>query len=154
MAGGYKSGVAFFALMLTVFGGTPAFARDYYYFNKANVTRDQFATERRECLELAGGVELPATTVYVPQSQTLTATQNAAASGIASLFISMMRHGEVRKLGLEVERTCMADKGYKRYKVGKKLISEINDIKAFDARIDRLFALAGTPDPVGERIKE
>jgi hypothetical protein len=133
----------------------PAAARDYYYFNKPGVTRDQYVADKLECDRLAGGVQpVDIGPVYVQQSPNLTAGQNALAVGIASLFAGLMGGGENRKAMRAVERTCMADKGYARYAVDKPLVREIEKIANVDARIDRYFALAATDAPVGARMKE
>ena len=133
----------------------PAMARDYYYFNKPGVTRDQYVADKLECDRLAGGVQPVAIgPVYVQQSPNLTAGQNALAVGIASLFAGLMGGGENRKAMRAVERTCMADKGYARYEVDKPMVREIEKIEDVDARIDRYFALAATDAPVGARMKE
>jgi hypothetical protein len=136
------------------FTASAASAREYYYFNKASVSREQFIAERTECLELSGDVKVPRTSAYVPYNNSMTGTQNAAAAGIAGLFMGLMRGSEERRLGREVERTCMADKGYQRYVADKKLLSEIDKIDAQDTRIERYFALASTSQPVGEKVKE
>jgi hypothetical protein len=133
----------------------PAVARDYYYFNKPGVTRDQYVADKLECDRLTGGVQpVDIGPVYVQQSPNLTAGQNALAVGIASLFAGLMGGGENRKAMRAVERTCMADKGYARYQVDKPVVREIEKIADVDARIDRYFALAATDAPVGARMKE
>jgi hypothetical protein len=139
------------AMMVTA----PATAREYYYFNKPGVSRDQYVADKLECDRLSGGVQpVDIGPVYVSQSPNLTAGQNALAVGIASLFAGLIGGGENRKAMRAVERTCMADKGYARYEVDKPVVREIEKIEDVDARIDRFFALAATDAPVGERIKE
>ena len=134
---------------------TPSLAREYYYFNKPGVSRDQYVADKLECDRLSGGVQpVDIGPVYVAQSPTLTAGQNALAVGIASLFAGLIGGGENRKAMRAVERTCMADKGYARYEVDKPVVREIEKMEDVDARIDRYFALAATDAPVGERIKE
>ena len=133
----------------------PAAARDYYYFNKPGVTRDQYVADKLECDRLAGGVQAADIgPVYVQQNPNLTAGQNALAVGIASLFAGLIGGGENRKAMRAVERTCMADKGYARYEVDKPVVREIEKMEDVDARIERYFALAATDAPVGVRIKE
>lgn len=130
-------------------------AGEHYYFNKPNVSRDQYVADRILCDRLAGGVSAPgSTTVYVPQNSNLTAGQNAAAVGIAMLFVGLMRGNENRKIIRTVERTCMADKGYRRYRVENALVREIDRLKSQGERVERYFALATTTQPAGERIKE
>ena len=133
----------------------PAHARDYYYFNKPGVSRDDYVLAKQECDRLAGGVSpKDIGPVYVAQNPNLTVGQNAAAAGIASLFAGLILGGENRKVMRAVERTCMADKGYGRYKVEKPFVTEIAKLKSEGERIDRYFALATTQYPAGERIKE
>lgn len=133
----------------------PATAREYYYFNKPGVSREQYVADKLECDRLAGGVRpVDIGPVYVQQSPNLTAGQNALAVGLASLFAGLMGGGENRKAMRAVERTCMADKGYARYEVDKPVVRDIEKIEDVDARIERYFALAATDAPVGVRIKE
>lgn len=132
----------------------PVEARDFYYFNRPNVTREQYIADKSECDRLMGGVTTTSRYMYVPQNSNLTATQNAAAVGIAALFAGMMAGGERRRTMLSVERTCMADKGYARFKVGKDTLRAIEKLNDDTARLNRYFELAATTQPVGERIKE
>lgn len=133
-------------------------ARDYYYFNKPDVSRDQYVADKTECDRLADGVTAPKyqgpSTVYVPGNPNLTTGQNAVAAGLAGLFAGLLLGGVDKKAIRSVERTCMADKGYGRYKVEKALVEDIEKIKAPDERINRYFALASASAPTGERIKE
>ena len=139
----------------TVLVTAPVIAREYYYFNKPGVSRDQYVADKLECDRLAGGVQpVDIGPVYVSQSPNLTAGQNALAVGIASLFAGLMGGSENRKAMRAVERTCMADKGYARYEVDKPVVREIEKLEDDTARIDRYFALAATTAPVGVRIKE
>lgn len=130
-------------------------AGEHYYFNKPNVSREQYVADRVLCDRLAGGVSAPgSTTVYVPQYSNLTAGQNAAAVGIAMLFAGLIRGKENRKIVHAVERTCMADRGYGRFSVEKALVADIDRLKSQDERVERYFALATATQPVGKRIKE
>jgi hypothetical protein len=133
----------------------PIQARDYYYFNKPSVSRADYVSAKLECDRLAGGVSpTDIGPIYVAQNPNLTVGQNAAAAGMAALFAGLILGGENRKVMRAVERTCMADKGYGRYKVEKPFVTEIAKLKSEGDRIDRYFALATTESPVGERIKE
>lgn len=129
-------------------------ARDYYYFNRTDVSREQFAADRQHCLELADGAKVPRVPGYTPPNPALTGMQNAVAVGIAAMFAGFMRGNETRRIGWQIERTCMADKGYARYRVAKALVREIEKIDDRNVKVDRLFALAAAREPVGERIKE
>lgn len=53
-----------------------------------------------------------------------------------------------------VERTCMADKGYGRFEIEESIGEEIDKVKDENARLERMFALAASPQPIGKRIKE
>ena len=145
----------FLSLIMVAALSAPAQARDYYYFNKPSVSREDYVSAKLECDRLAGGVApKDVGPVYVVPNPNLTYGQNAAAAGIASLFAGLILGGENRKAMRSVERTCMADKGYGRYRVEKPFITEIAKLKSEGERIDRYFALATTQNPLGERIKE
>lgn len=133
-----------------------AVARDYYYFNKPHVGRAAYVADRLECLELSGGARIPdgSRTIYVPQYSNLSAGQNALAVGLAALFAGLMSGGEQRRLGWSIERTCMADKGYLRYRVEKSVVRDIEKLKDENARVERYFSLAATAQPMGEKIRE
>jgi hypothetical protein len=132
----------------------PVAAREYYYFNKPAVTRDQYVADKAECDALAGGVKANSQTIYVPSNPNLTAGQNALAVGLASLFAGMIG-GDPRKRSMQtVERTCMADKGYGRYIVEKSVVAEISKLKDEAQQLERYFSLASTTQPIGQRTKE
>ena len=132
----------------------PAAARDSYYFHKVNVTLEAFQRDRAECERLMGGARTPDSSVYVPPNDNLTVAQNAAAAGIAALFIGMMRSREHRRTLSAIERTCMADKGYGRYRVSEELAEELEDIEDPEERLARYLAMAAAEEPVGERMVE
>jgi hypothetical protein len=140
--------------LAAVFFASPACARDYYYFNKSNVSRDGYVADKLECDRLTGGVANKGTPIFVATGGGFSPGQNAAIAGAATLFAGLILGGEDKKTKRAVERTCMADKGYGRYKVEKAFVSEIDKLKTDDERIDRYFALAAMATPVGERIKE
>jgi hypothetical protein len=48
----------------------------------------------------------------------------------------------------------MADKGYVRMRVDKFMIVKIEKVEDEQQRIDQLFDLAGSSNPIGKRIKE
>jgi hypothetical protein len=123
----------------------PAAARGHY-FNKPGVTREAYMADVAECIELAGGVRRPAGPVlYSP---------NLIAAGLNGFFSGMMRSRERRRMVNMVERTCMADKGYARYEVENAVIDEIHDLPTQEARADRLFGLAASTTPIGQRTRE
>ena len=136
---------------LAVLFAVPAAARDYYYFNKPGVDRQVYLEDRLACDELAGGTlrrapDTQAMNQQIWQNNNLTAGQSAAAAGIASLFIGLLAGGEQRRMAWQVERICLADKGYRRFEIDK------SDDQA--ARIDQWFALASTAAPQGKELYE
>jgi hypothetical protein len=48
-----------------------------------------------------------------------------------------------------VLRTCMADKGYRRVRASKEMVSELRKLPEKE-RVDRLFVLASAPAAEGE----
>lgn len=144
------------AVLLIVFvTSAPVQAREYYYFNKANVSREQYVADRDECDRLAGGAGFQGPSgAYVPPNPNLTTSQNAAVAGLTGLFAGLMRGGEVRRLQRAVERTCMADKGYGRYRADKSVVAAIQKLKSVELQVERYFALATSAQPIGERMKE
>jgi hypothetical protein len=131
--------------MAAASAATPASAARYY-FNKPGVARDAYMADVAECDELAGGVR--AQPLYSPY------TPNPYAAGAAAFFGALFRGAAERRLRESVERTCMADKGYARMEVNGAVIRQIQDIKDEKARLDRLFELAASPDPVGKKAAE
>jgi len=117
-----------------------------HYFNKPGVSREAYMADVGECIELAGGVR--PSTPYTPYSP------NLIAAGVNGFFSGMMRSRERRRLSSMVERTCMADKGYARYEVDDDVLDDIHDLPTLEARLDRLFALAASATPIGQRTRE
>ena len=141
------------AALACAVASAPAAARDFYYFHKANVTLEAFQRDRLECERLMGRARRPESTVYVPNGN-LTVAQNAAVAGIAGLFEGMMRSRERRRTIDAIERTCMADKGYRRYRVSDGLAEELWDIEDPEERLSRYLQMAAAEEPVGERMVE
>ena len=138
---------------------SPAAARDYYFFNKPGVDRLAYLEDRLNCDELAGGVARisPDTTAMnrqIWQNNNLTTGQSAAAAGIASLLIGLMAGGDNRRLQWQVERICLADKGYRRFEMDKAEWKAIDKTEDVAARIDKWFALASTDKPQGKEMYE
>jgi hypothetical protein len=117
-----------------------------YYFNKSGVSRETYMADVAECAELAGGVRT--------SNQAVPYTPNLIAVGVVALFSGMARSRERRRLIGMVERTCMADKGYARFEVGDSVLDEIHDLPTEDQRLERLFGLASSAEPVGRRMSE
>jgi hypothetical protein len=130
----------------------PASARDHYYFNRPNVSREAYAADVSECAELAGGARAPQMgPVYVAVPNTLYGGIGAA---IGILFAGLLAGNPDKRVKRSVERTCMADKGYGRFEVEEDLIDEIQAIADEQARLDRMFALASAETPVGRKMAE
>ena len=149
----------FAAPVAALLAASPAAARDYYYFNKPGVDRQAYLEDRLACDALAGGVARisPDTTAMnqqIWQNNNLTAGQSAAAAGIASLLVGLMAGGESRRLQWQVERICLADKGYRRFEIDKTEWKAIEKTDDLAARIDKLFALASSNTPHGKEMYE
>ena len=137
----------------------PAAARDYYYFNKPGIDRQTYLDDRLTCDALAGGVARVSTDTdaidqQIWNNRNLTTGQSAAAAGIAALMIALLDGGTNRRLQWQVERICLADKGYRRFEMDKaewKAIEKTDDIVA---RIDKWFALAASETPQGKEMYE
>jgi hypothetical protein len=133
----------------------PGQARDYYYFHKANVSREGYQVDRLECERLMGRARVRSSSgVYVPLNSNLTTGQNYAVVAITSLFAGMMKNRERRRTMNAVERTCMADKGYERFSVPDAIAEEIEDLPDPELRLTRYFAMAAASKPIGERMVE
>ncbi len=132
--------------LLVVLGlATPAQAAEPYYFHRAGVSRETYIADVKRCQELAGGAHAP----HVPTPYNPNIYANAAGAFFSGLF----QGGADRRIKRAVERTCMADKGYARMQVSKAEIAHVLELKD-EARMDGLFALASSPQPIGQRIAE
>jgi hypothetical protein len=125
------------ALLMTSIAATAA---KPVYFHKPDVNRETFVADFSECNELAGGVRAPQYNVYSPNMYAM-----AAASFFAPFFEGSARRGLVNN----VLRTCMADKGYRRVEATPELRKELKRL-AERERVDRLFLLASSPQPIGK----
>ena len=130
-----------FAVLLAA---TPAAARPVY-FHKANIDREAYAADLGQCEELAGGVRKPAPLV--------TYSPNMAALALNSLFNGFYQSKQKRQMIDNVLRTCMADKGYRRVEASGELVKELDKLDAGE-RLERLFALVGAPEPMGELLPQ
>lgn len=138
---------------------SPVVARDYYFFNKPGIDRQVYLEDRLACDALAGGVARisPDTTAMnqqIWQNNNLTMGQSAAAAGIAGLLIGLMAGGENRRLQWQVERICLADKGYRRFEMDKADWKTIEKTEDMAERIDKWFALASSATPQGKEMYE
>lgn len=130
---------ALMATGLLVSAGAASAAKPVY-FHKASVDREIFVTDYFDCNELAGAVRAPRYDVYSPNMYAM-----AAASFFAPFFESSARRGMVNN----VLRTCMSDKGYRRVEATADVRKELNRL-AEKKRVDRLFLLAASPEPLGK----
>lgn len=121
-----------------------------YYFHKAGTSREAYIADVNDCAALAGGARFTRSTVQPTNYNAPYAVEGAA---IASLFIGFLERREQRRVLSRIERTCMADKGYARRSIAKPLAKEIRKLEG-DARIDRLFALVSSEQPIGEVLVE
>ncbi len=138
---------------------SPVAARDYYYFNKPGVDRQAYLDDRLTCDALAGGVARVSTnTDAIDQqswnNQNLTMGQSAAAAGIATVLIALLDGGANRALQWQVERICLADKGYRRFEMDNAQCKAIDKTEDVAARIDKWFALASSDAPKGKEMYE
>jgi hypothetical protein len=137
----------------------PAAARDYYYFNKPGVDRQTYLDDRLTCDALAGGVARLSTNTdaidrQIWNDKNLTTGQSAMAAGIATLMIALLDGGTNRRLQWQVERICLADKGYRRFEMDKAEWKAIEKTDDTAARIDKWFALAASEAPEGKEMYE
>ena len=136
-----------------------AAASDYYYFNKPAVDRQAYLEDRLACDALAGGVarispDTREMNRQIWQNKNLTTGQSAAAAGIANLLVALLAGSERRRLQWQVERICLADKGYRRFEMDKAEWKTIQKTEDVAARIDKWFALASSPQPLGKEMYE
>jgi len=137
----------------------PAVARDYYYFNKPGIDRQTYLEDRLTCDALAGGVarispDTREMNRQIWQNKNLTTGQSAAAAGIANLLVGLLAGSESRRLQWQVERICLADKGYRRFEMAKAEWKTIEKTEDVAARIDKWFALASSTAPQGKEMYE
>lgn len=133
------------AIAATLAGvATSALAGDPYYFHKPQVAREAYMADVEECARLSGGVRVEKQTIYSANPY-----QQMASAFFAPLFAGAER----RRVQSRVERTCMADKGYRRMAVDKDVLSAIRKLEGKE-RLDRLFALASAAVPVGKEMPE
>lgn len=154
-----KSLLCIAAPIATLALASPVAARDYYYFNKPGVDRQAYLEDRLTCDALAGGVaRLSTDTRAIDQqiwnNRNLTMGQSAAAAGIAGLMIALLDGGANRALQWQVERICLADKGYRRFEMDKGDWKAIDTTADIAARIDKWFALASSSAPQGKEMFE
>jgi hypothetical protein len=128
----------------------PAMAEQPYYFHKTGISRDAYMDDVNDCAELAGGARVERYNIYAANPA---AAANPYAVGISSFFIGFMEARQRRRLVSRIERTCMADKGYKRLEIEKKVLSDIRKLED-QAKLERLFALASAENPVGREMIE
>jgi len=117
-----------------------AVAEPAYYFHKPSVDRSTFESELGGCLELGSGVSVRQAYAYSP-------TPYAAAIG--GFFGGIMASRERRAIVLNIMRTCMADKGYRRVVAPKEVVSKLAALGNED-KTSGLFDLATAAAPLGK----
>lgn len=141
----------------------PAYAAGSYYFNKPGISREIYVADVSECRELAGDPinkhKNDNKNVYVNNEKVFTVRhQNTTAGyvglGITDAVIVALISGESRKLKRVVERTCMADKGYRRMQLDDSAVREIKMINNDRERADKFFSLAASENPLGKELTE
>ena len=138
-----KRGTAWAVLAATLmFSGAALWARPPFYYHKADVDRATFAAEYLECNELAGGVRAPS---YIVISNNMYAM--AAGALFAGFFGSREKNAQTEN----VLRTCMADKGYRRVEASDGEMKGLRRLEEKE-RVDRLFALAASSQPLGKLL--
>ncbi len=154
-----KSLLCIAASIATLALASPAAARDYYFFNKPGVDRQAYLDDRLACDALAGGVARLSTDTraidqQIWQNKNLTMGQSAAAAGIATVLIALLDGGANRAMQWQVERICLADKGYRRFEMDKGDWKVTEKTEDGAERIDKWFALASSAAPTGKEMHE
>jgi len=72
---------------------------------------------------------------------------------IGWLFAGLAAGAELRRKVSRIERTCMADKGYRRLALDKDANREIGKLEGA-ARHERMFALVAAENPNGKVLIE
>lgn len=120
--------------------------------------RQTYLADRLECDELAGGAARREVgwnhTQVAWTNSNLTTGQAAVAAGLASLILSFVTAGENRRLQRQIERICLADKGYRRFEIDKAQFKTIEELDDEGEKIDRWFALATASEPTGKEMYE
>lgn len=129
---------------------TPAWAEEPYFFHKAGVAREAYAADVEYCASLEAGATVARQTMYVYSPSVAYA---AIGSAIGSLFAGMAARAELRRKVSRIERTCMADRGYRRRALDKDAGREIGKL-ADAARLDRMFELVAATVPSGKGLVE
>ena len=129
---------------------SPAWADEPYFFHKAKIERAAYAADVEYCAGLAGGATVPrqSMVVYSPSIAV-----SAIGGAIGSLFAGMAARAELRRKVSRIERTCMADKGYRRLALDKETGREMDKLEGV-ARLDRMFALVAAATPSGKVLVE
>ena len=122
----------------------PATAGEPYYFHKPQVGREAYMADVDECATLAGGVRVAKQAIY---------SANPYQQMASAFFAPLIAGAERRRIQSRVERTCMADKGYRRMAVDKPTINAIRKLEGRE-RLDRLFALASDAVAIGKEMPE
>ena len=76
---------------------------------------------------------------------------NPYAAAAGGFFAGIMASRERRAVTNNIMRTCMADKGYRRFVTSKILMKELGALRDED-RTTRLHGLAADPNPKDEAL--
>lgn len=132
-------------LLFAVFTlSSTAWAAEPYYFHKPAIDRAAFDSDIGACAELAGGVRVDSSSPY---------SSNIYANAAGAFFSGMMASRTRRALVDSIVRTCMVDKGYKRYAMTADQRREIGGLEGV-ARMERLYELAAAAEPTGKELPQ
>ncbi len=106
-----------------------------------------------DCAALSGNVRMPHYNVYQANPNMINQPYGVYSAALAGFFVGFIEAGQRRRLVSRIERTCMADKGYRRRSIEKSLNSEIRKLKG-DVKIERLFTLVSAETPIGKVLVE
>ena len=112
------------------------------YYNKADVSREQYAADYGECDGLAGAVARPRYFVVSP---------NIAVAAAGSFFAAFLGGAEQRGMMRAVLRTCMADKGYRRVQMSEASEARLRKMKEAD-KDAAMYQLASSADIEGKAL--
>ena len=128
----------------------PAAAEAPYYFHRAGVAKEAYATDVQYCTSLSGGVAVERRSTYVYSPNIAYA---AIGSAIGSLFAGMAARAELRRKVSRIERTCMGDRGYRRHELDKETSRDLRKLDGAPL-LDRMFELVAAAAPSGKVLVE
>lgn len=136
-------------ILAAAIAAAPAVAQAAVYHHKAGVTPAEFLADQTACVKLASPpqpVRGPSQTVIVPNNPELSASQNAAAAGVAAGLAAVQGALDRRALRRDNFDACMTARGYVRR------VLSFNDDSALrgmtpEEKGARLAEMAAAPDP-------